>query len=238
MPDGRQLHCTTFAPAVPRAVAVFAPGQGVDVNLYVPLVVAIARTGVLFVLPLPDEDVNECAAPPLRRAEDLLVLAAAARREHPGLPLFLGAHSVGCSLALRALGQHREVIDGVFLIAPRASDCRIARRLLRPHARSSGIAGAWDRCRERWDALRRIRKDLSPAAAGEQDDRRLSVLVAIQEEDGRGPDHASASALRTALGAVPDCTVVLIPGVGDVGALQPAAKAVPRWLASHRALSP
>src|SRR5205085_2733068 len=100
--DGRRLHCNTFAPATPRAVAVFAPATGLDVNVYVPLVVSIARTGVLVVLPLPGEDEHGRSAAALRHAGDLLALTDATRREHPQLPLFLGAHSAGCSVAWRA----------------------------------------------------------------------------------------------------------------------------------------
>lgn len=237
MADGRKLHCTTFAPAAPRAVAVFAPATGMDVNVYVPLVVAIARTGVLLVLPLPDAGDDGRTAPALRHPEDLLALADATRRAHPHLPFFLGAHAAGCSLAWRALSERSGDVEGLFLIAPGSMGHKPARRIFCPQGARGVVAAAWNHCRDRWSAIRGVAGDGHSAPALLAEERQLPVFVAVPDTD-HAARHASASALRSVLGHASHCTIVNVPAGSDVGALQPAAKAVPRWLASQRALQP
>ena len=236
MPDGRRLHCTTFAPSAPRAVAVFVPAAGLDVNVYVPLIVAIARTGVQIVLPLPDEGEYGRTATALRHVEDLLALTDATRLAYPHLPLFVGAHSAGCSLAWRALRERRGEVDGAFLIAPRSMTIGFARRTLRPKRAPGFLAAAWRRCRDGWKGRRRMLDDDCDAAATLPEERQLSMFVAVPDADEHPPRHPNASALRAAFREAPDCTIVPVPTGGDADILQSAARTVPRWLASHRVL--
>lgn len=123
MSDGWTLPYTCYPAPRAQAVMVFVHGLGVDANVYSLLAMAIARSGVVVVVPSlrcdPDPrtgviDLDDCE----RQTEDLVSLVDTLERDYPGLPVTVGAHSVGCSLVMRSLSRLEARVARVCLIAP------------------------------------------------------------------------------------------------------------------------
>lgn len=227
MSDGWMVQCTTFVPSVPRAVAVFVPDPGIDPNVYVPLGVAAARKGVLFVLPQWRDE----GPPAGRHIQDLLELAAAARKEFPVLPLLLGGHSIGCSLLLRTLRVSEEAASAVFFLAPRWIG----------HVRYARACSLLERLQGITRALRdsgRARSHRCPDVDGALQSLRLPLFAAIpgQDEVVSGPAIANGLRKHGPLGS--DRTIVTVPGAGHGDVVVPAAPILARWLSEVVLSSP
>ena len=106
MDDGWTMPFCCYCAVQPRAVAIFVHGPDVDAGACSLLAMALARTGVLVIIPS------------VRSGADLIALVGLAERMHPGLPVAVGAHAVACSLVMRALHPLQARVERIFLIAP------------------------------------------------------------------------------------------------------------------------
>jgi pimeloyl-ACP methyl ester carboxylesterase len=123
MSDGWNLEYSCFGLGQPKAVLVFLHGLGVDPQAYTSLARVLSRSGLLMVLPSlrcdpdPRSGIIDLADVE-RQTDDLIALLDQLERDHPGLPIGMGAHSVGCSLVLRSMARLEKRVTGFCLIAP------------------------------------------------------------------------------------------------------------------------
>jgi pimeloyl-ACP methyl ester carboxylesterase len=123
MEDGWNLTYSSYAFDKPKAVLVFLHGLGVTAEAYSLLAIGFARHGMLAILPSlrcdPDASTGIIDLVDMdRQTKDLVALVDEIKRQHPKLPIGIGAHSVGCSLVLRSLILLESRVTSLFFIAP------------------------------------------------------------------------------------------------------------------------
>ncbi len=200
MSDGHALAITQQAAARPVAQALFLHGLGVEAEAYAPLASSLALAGISVMLPS-----LRCQARPRdkvvdlddtqRSVQDVVALVDHVRRAQPSLPLFVGAHSVGCSLLLRAQADQAVSADALFFLAPvwtgHPDYCRkytaADRRIHALRHRGQGTEGLEGRLTEG----RRTGWSFWGMFGGERWPRLLGGLTAVTEvrrETGRAPE--------------------------------------------------
>ena len=124
-PDGAHSTLQLHLPAPPRALLYWVPALGVGIGPNETFADAMARIGVAVAihewrgLGSSDRRAGRAVDWGYRELLDLDLPAGldAAQRELPGLPLWLGGHSLGGQFALIEAARAKRTVDGVFLVA-------------------------------------------------------------------------------------------------------------------------
>ena len=121
--DGHALHTRSWPAAEPRAQAVLTHGFGEHCGRYGGLAGALNAAGIsLFAYDLRGHGSSAAPRGFVPRYDDLLDdlerVIAAAKREHPGLPLFLFGHSMGGNIALNYALRRPSGIRGALISGP------------------------------------------------------------------------------------------------------------------------
>ena len=123
--DGASWQLLWRSPALPRALIYWMPALGVPVRHYLPLAEALAKRGMAVALHewrgLGSSDRRAARGQSWGYREllekDMPAGVDVARQRWPGLPLWLGGHSLGGQLACLWSGQHVAEVAGLALVA-------------------------------------------------------------------------------------------------------------------------